>query len=158
MLDADGVEIRVGDTVWRIDTGAEYWVKRGQTITADAVVIIRKTDCDCENEIVEASQLTHQRPVLDADGVPCREGDEVWEVRSHRRREIVGTNYCDHMTGEPLILCDGDDEIPIPATCVTHTKPEQPDTYAKLYEDVHDERCGSEEFVRRCRALAERGA
>lgn len=31
------------------------------------------------------------------------------------------------------------------------------DTWAKLYEDVHDEKCGSEEFVARARALVERG-
>lgn len=35
-------------------------------------------------------------------------------------------------------------------------KVEPTDTYAKLYEDVHDERCGSDEFVCRCRALAEK--
>ena len=76
-LDADGVPIHEGETVWRVDTGVEYWVKRGQTITADAVVIIRKTDCDCESEIVKASQLTHERPDSwerieeDAEKDPC---------------------------------------------------------------------------------------
>lgn len=58
----DGKPLVEGQTVWRIDTGAEYWVKRGQTITSDAVVIIMKTNCDCESEIVKASQLTHTKP------------------------------------------------------------------------------------------------
>ncbi len=62
VLAADGRPLRDGETVWRVDTGVEYWVKSGQTITADAVVIIRKTDCDCESEIVKASQLTHTKP------------------------------------------------------------------------------------------------
>lgn len=66
VLAADGEPLEGGQTVWHIETGAEYWVKSGQTITADAVVIIRKTDCDCESEIVKASQLTHTKPEIDS--------------------------------------------------------------------------------------------
>ena len=152
----DGSAVEIGDEV----VGPDY----GERIHVDAVKFHANgfTFCDkngFDKWYEDDDRFERSEPkVLDADGVPCREGDEVWEVRSHRRREIVGTHYRDYKTGEPLILCDGDDEIPIPATYVTHTKPEPPDTYAKLYEDVHDERCGSEEFVRRCRAMAEMGA
>ena len=66
VLAADGEPLEGGQTVWHIETGADYWVKSGQTITADAVVIIRKTDCDCESEIVKASQLTHTKPEIDS--------------------------------------------------------------------------------------------
>lgn len=79
-LAADGKPLEVGQTVWHIDTGIEYWVKSGQTITSDAVVIIRKTDCDCESEIVKASQLTHHRPVLDADGNRIEPAMDVWWI------------------------------------------------------------------------------
>ena len=153
VLDADGEPLEVGQTVYGTRDLEPVEIVSLRSKEYDGV---RTVKCKDRTGFVfyAPDDLTHQRPVLDADGVPCREGDEVWEVRSHRRREIVGTNYCDHRTGEPLILCDGDDAIPIPATFVTHTNPEQPDTYAKLYEDVHDERCGSEEFVRRCKELA----
>ena len=112
--------------------------------------------------------------MLDADGVLCREGDEVWEVRSHRRREIVGTHYRDYETGEPLILCDDDDAIPIPATCVTHTKPEI-DTWERIEKDAeknpfdycsdvghrldtceNSEAYKARDIVRRAKKLAER--
>lgn len=135
VLDADGVEIRVGDTVWDIETGIEFEV----TGIASEFEIRVKDESMKIGVWTTPCGFTHAKPVLDADGVPCREGDEVWEVRSHRRREIVGTNYCDHRTGEPLILCDGDNAIPIPATCVTHTKPEPPDSRQAVVNEIGDE-------------------
>lgn len=129
VLDADGVEIRVGDTVYVLGFGEPLTVKG---FADDGRVLM---SFHGENSLgYKPSKLTHEQPVLDADGVLCREGDEVWEVRSHRRREIVGTHYRDYETGEPLILCDGDDETPIPATCVTHTKPE-PDSWERIEAD-----------------------
>lgn len=167
VLAADGEPLEVGQTVWHVATGHEYTVRSctngGAHLSRDG-----KPAGYCR-----ADYLTHQRPVLDADGVLCREGDEVWEVRSHRRREIVGTNYCDHRTGEPLILCDGDDAVPIPATCVTHTKPEPPDSWERIEEDKdlnpfeyckevghkldtceNAERFKANDIVRRCKRLA----
>ena len=229
-LDAGGVEIRVGDTVWDVESGIEYEVvgihtdedtpvrvmrtdgshlakaakpstlthrapvlaadgeplEVGQTVWRDdgemlEVLYLRPDGLvDCCGEIERPERLTHDRPVLDADGVEIRVGDTVWEVRSHRRREIVGTHYRDYKTGEPLILCDGDDEIPIPATFVTHTKPEPPDTWERLEHDaektvceyfganydcancpLEPDRCDEEakkDIIRRAKKLAERGA
>lgn len=82
---ADGEPLEARQTMWRIDTGVEYWVKSGQTITADAVAIIRKTDCDCESEIVKASQLTHERPVAD-----------TWE-RLEDDATLPAATYCERM-------------------------------------------------------------
>ena len=253
VLDADGVEIHVGDTVWHVETGEQCKVvevdsrsvsvdfrvdgdgtkhtgsilpanltHRAPVLAADGkplevgqtVYVARYEYQKCtvlsfewmhddwlvevENEgghkfRLTPDEFTHQHPVLDADGVLCREGDEVWEVGSHRRREIVGTHYRDYETGEPLILCDGDDAIPIPATCVTHAKPEPPDSWERIEEDCakfcieycdehglldhgcnaaegdastrHCADCGdsceermARDLVRRCKALAERGA
>lgn len=170
VLAADGEPLEVGQTVYTLNDDRPYTVKKVETnrVSVNAG--------EGAYDVWKApTYLTHQRPVLDADGVLCREGDEVWEVRSHRRREIVGTNYCDHRTGEPLILCDGDDAVPIPATCVTHTKPEQPDTWERIEEDAtrmpgeYCERYGiygdsfpqaeamACDLVRRARKLAEGG-
>ena len=90
VLASDGRPLEVGQTVWRIDTGAEYWVKSCQTITADAVVIIRKTDCDCADETVKASQLTHRAPVLAADGLPLREREHVYHVETGAELVVKG--------------------------------------------------------------------
>lgn len=88
------------------------------------------------------------------DGKPLREGETVWSVDS-------GTRYTVEKITDGLIPIKCRSEmgytVLLHPSQLTHTKPEPTDTYAKLYEDVHDERCGSEEFVRRCRALAERG-
>lgn len=171
-LAADGEPLEVGQTVWRIDTGAEYWVKSGQTITADAVVIIRKTDCDCESEIVKASQLTHQRPVLDADGVPIKVGDTVRDTETGCVRTVRAVN--DNETVE----FDGCENRGWFGKFLTHTKPEPPDSWERIEEDAtlppreyyaryvgHDVGLKDDEevngafgksLVRRCGALAER--
>lgn len=176
VLAADGEPLEAGQTVWD-ENGDELVI--GALEDGGHTVACRYADVGDGipvHGMWSPSDLTHQRPVLDADGVLCREGDEVWEVRSHRRREIVGTHYRDYETGEPLILCDGDDAIPIPATCVTHAKPEPPDSWERLDEDAEKnpfdyckdvghrldtcenaERFKSRDIVRRCRALAERG-
>lgn len=178
VLAADGEPLEVGQTVYAPHYGyakctvlAIEWVVDGYLV-------------EVENEgghkfRQTPDEFTHQRPVLDADGVPIREGDEVWEVRSHRRREIVGTHYRDYETGEPLILCDGDDAVPIPATCVTHAKPEPPDSWERIEKDaektvceyfganydcancpLESARCAEEvkkDIIRRAKKLAERG-
>lgn len=79
-LDADGVEIRVGDTVWD-EHGDELVVLAvyGQDVHCRYA---EYEDQICDNGTWEPSQLTHQRPVLDADGVEIREGDTVYEVKT----------------------------------------------------------------------------
>ena len=142
VLAADGKPLEVGQTVWRIDTGFEYWVKSGQTITVDAVVIIRKTDCDCESEIVKASQLTHRAPVLAADGRPLREGETVWDENGDEL--VIGALE----DGGHTVTCryvDVGDAIPVHGTWspsdLTHTKPEPPDTWQRIEEDAGKNPC-----------------
>lgn len=107
VLAADGEPLEARQTVWHIDTGIEYWVKSGQTITSDAVVIIRKTDCDCESEIVKASQLTHQRPVLDAEGNRIEPAMDVWWVCEGDERGIHAEKLHVESIGEDgLVTCD----------------------------------------------------
>lgn len=162
VLAADGEPLEAGQTVWRIDTGAEYWVKSGLTITADAVVIIRKTDCDCESEIVKASQLTHQCPVLDAGGVPIKKGDTVWLVdQSDSDWKFTVANVL-----APNERSDGKWSVKVKTdwgvftyrkpSQLTHTKPE-PDSWSSVWADVSNGNETPEGMMRRCRALAERG-
>ena len=177
VLAADGEPLEVGQTVWRIDTGAEYWVKSGQTITSDAVVIIRKTDCDCESEIVKASQLTHQRPVLDADGVPIREGDTVWDTDAESDTPLTVVEVSSDLIRCEYTWKDGKTYRPCyPPDQLTH---QRPDSWERIEEDAKKDRCSyfgakyqdcgictqlatscsiskARDLVRRCRALAER--
>ena len=95
VLDADGVEIHVGDTVWATNGHGPFEVTR--TVYADRLRVI----CDDEKNghlNVYPEMLTHQRPVLDADGVEIREGDEVWDVDGSGPFIVSG------FVGEPLAV------------------------------------------------------
>ena len=180
VLDAGGNRIEPAMDVWWICEGDERGI-HAERLHVDGIDGDGMVECHPYNGgtsvVLDPAELYVKKPALDADGVLCREGDEVWEVRSHRRREIVGTHYRDYETGEPLILCDGDDAIPIPATCVTHAKPEPPDSWERIEEDKglnpfdyckkvghkldtceNAERFKANDIVRRCKALAERDA
>ena len=153
VLDADGVEIRVGDTV----CGTQDMEPMRVVDTDSREYGFKRIKCEKEGEgsfFYCEDELTHKLPVLAADGKPLREGEAVWSVYS-------GTRYTvEKITDGPIpIKCRSEmgSTVSLHPSQLAHTNPEPPDTYAKLYEDVHDERCGSEEFVRRCRALAERG-
>ena len=152
VLAADGKPLREGETVYHIADGKEYTVEElfedGAMVTPDGI-----TGGRCR-----AEYLTHHRPVIAADGKPLREGETVWDTNGDEL--IIGALE----DGGHTVSCryaDVGDAIPVHGmwspSNLTHTKPDPTDTYSKLYEDVHDERCSSEEFVLRCRALAERG-
>lgn len=82
VLDADGVEIRVGDTVWWTRNYAGMF--HVESITMSGKCAIRDDDPDepC-GMTVPPDQLTHRAPVLAADGEPLREGDTVWVTRDN---------------------------------------------------------------------------
>ena len=102
VLDADGVEIRVGDTVWpkypSADRNAQ--VKRVEVVGIQAKygrVDVRTVYATGMSflEQVDADRLTHRAPVLAADGRPLREGETVWLNERGFKSKIVDR-------GEPL--------------------------------------------------------
>lgn len=80
VLDADGVEIRVGDTVWHTKTGAEYRVLSLPDMDKGAWVTTKTNPND--NLFLDLAVLTHRAPVLASDGKPLREGETVWDVET----------------------------------------------------------------------------
>lgn len=130
VLDAYGAEIRSGETVWRIDTGGEYWVAKGkdEKVTPSAVTIRLKTDNDCSPEVVIPSQLTHRAPVLAVGGKPLREGETVWHVTSaHEYTVRAVTTHGAHLSkdGNPSGYCR--------AEYLIH---ERPDSWDRLEDDT----------------------
>lgn len=161
-LDADGVLIKVGDMVW-YRTGAARGVV--ESIDAGSLMhTVRYRSDDGEEYRDAANDLTHQRPVLDADGVPIHEGDTVWNEVGMSFR-VIATNP-KNGSFEAIRDLDGS-KCQLNARAFSH---ERPDSWERIEEDLGDEmakqQCGSispelacrlaGEFVRRCRALAER--
>ena len=182
VLDADGVEIRVGDEVYHVEYGTEYEV-------CEAKLPMVTVEYWCAgisaHGSIAPSLLTHRAPVLAADGKPLREGETVLGVDS-------GTRYTvEKITDEliPIKCCsDMGSTASLYPSQLTH---ERPDSWERLEEDarkppfdywvcsgigcddcpakVDGERpserfctdsCGyaqQMDLVRRARALAERG-
>ena len=77
VLDADGVEIRVGDKVW-MDTGDGPWTVT--SITTDHAWHVYGESDELGSLDMPPSTLTHRDPVIASDGKPLREGETVYKV------------------------------------------------------------------------------
>lgn len=186
VLASDGEPLRVGEHVWHVETGAELVVKglpkpeEYQAVVVFALPASHLTSFDPD-------QLTHQRPVLDADGVPIKVGDTVYDKDTGDRFEVGGFSY-DCVVCTDIDACESDIEI-FPSQ-LTHTKPEPPDSWQRIEADLRkryieywgcsgygcsdcpstvdgkrpmdlfDASCKEamhKDIVRRCKALAEKG-
>ena len=171
VLDADGVEIRVGDRVWSTTgefdgkrTVSSVYIDPGEPPYAMFEERQKPYSCLC-------FYLTHRAPVLAADGKPLEVGQTVWDENGDEL--VIGALE----DGGQTVTCryaDVGDAIPVHGmwspSQLTHTKPEI-DTWQRIEEDAgctatkYNERRGTifttkqqvaRDLVRRCRALAER--
>lgn len=161
-LAADGKPLEVGQTVWR-DDGEMLEVLY---LRPDGLV-------DCCGEIERPERLTHDRPVLDADGVEILVGDTVYVLGFGEPLTVKG------FTDDWRVLMSFHDEnsLGYKPSKLTH---EQPDTWERLEHDAEKTvceyfganydcancpfepaRCDEEakkDIIRRAKKLAERGA
>ena len=87
VTDADGVEIRVGDTVWPKYPSADRseQVKRAEVVGIQAeygrvdVKAVYATGMSFREQI-DADRLTHRAPVIAADGKPLEARQTVWTL------------------------------------------------------------------------------
>ena len=180
VFDADGVEIRVGDTV----CGTRDMEPMRVVDTDSRECGFKRIKCEKEGEgffFYCADELTHKLTILAADGKPLREGETVWDVESGIEYEVVGI-HTDEDSPVRVMRTDGSHlaKAAKPST-LTH---QRPDSWERLEEDASKEACeyfahmpcGCEtsemldetvekcnaakarDLVRRCKALAERGA
>ena len=161
VFDADGVEIHKGDTVWSLGGGGPYTVAGFDGGTPYVL---------CDNgkgavPALEPGALTHRSPVLAADGKPIREGETVYVNVDH-------PCFADILIGDAVTVVNlsGKSSVTVrdgkgcgwfvDADQLTH---EQLDNWERLWMDMHpsdETECvglGRDEFVRRAKALAERG-
>ena len=170
VLDADGVEIELGDDLYSVEGGLKLHVgvidtRNGKIATAEMYALDKWAD---------PAMYTHRAPVLAADGKPLREGETVWLTDSPTA--FVIDDIMTREDGSPVVhLADGAWHRP---QDLTH---ERPDSWERLEEDIDDGPClyfgrkpcvdcpgngrnGCEgqkakarDLVRRARALAEKG-
>lgn len=186
VLDADGVEINVGDIVW----WSEDTLFNPYTVTAlhhDTQLVnhvkIQASDGGQEYG-VHPSKLTHERPIFDADGVPICKGDTVYVSEKYRDRcsrawydedgmffGLKGYEFGHPVTVSSMSDRDGYSQVYFirggcncPNLALTHREPdsleqllERMEDYAQKNEGYVD---GSKvgDFSKELRALIERGA
>lgn len=142
VIAADGERIEVGQEVYRIDHDSTYIVKR-----IDGGLVYINTGESLIDLLCGPNELIHKRQVFDTDGVPIKEGDNVW-LTEEARNSIEFT-----VKGEPLkvtgftltstVACldQGDlskeeyDPWYIDPKNLTHIKPEPSDTWERIEAD-----------------------
>ena len=141
VLDADGAEIRVGDTVWPKYPDSD---PRNAVESAEVVYVHRLGRVDVQakyatgmsfRQQVDAKQLTHRAPVLAADGKPLREGETVWAIDDGIQYEVRRAKVSED--GRILVKPDYSpyDEHIDPAL-LTH---ERPDTRSQVIDGMDKE-------------------
>ena len=164
VLDADGVEIFVGDECYVTSNGDGPYV----------VCNIREADGAIEmywhkhkNGLlhIRPDLITHRAPVLASDGKPLREGETVWHVDTGHEYVVVEPSYGDTVVVRLAKYDDAEGEQYAPDQ-LTH---ERPDSWERLEDDARqldiDLNDTTDEYprmsccrdlVRRARALADK--
>ena len=143
VLDADGAEIRVGETLYRIGNNDSVTVR--QLMPPDKFE-------DTDFVLHFASEHTHRAPVLAADGKPLREGETVYLLHGDwcgvypcygyhggEKIKVVELHTC-HSSGG--VRCENDTGFacyPQPSQ-LAHERPVA-DTWERLEEDAYKDDC-----------------
>lgn len=146
VLDADGAEIRVGDTVYLLpgDWCDKFPLLRCHEWDEMKVLGLRPNH-DTGRIVCGTSpgsvvcypyppQLTHRAPVLAADGKPLREGETVWHVETGREYVVVEPSYGKTAVVRLAKYDDAEGEQYAPDQ-LTHERPET-DSWERLEEDA----------------------
>ena len=121
VLDADGVEIKVGDRVYSIENGNSYIVRsvNGRGTLEFEGFEYRGWSSKC---------FTHTQPAIDADSVLIKVGDTVWVDGVSESCEVVKVKnvivQVQYADGDTFECCSSD---------LTH---EQPESWERLEKDA----------------------
>ena len=170
VLASDGEPLEAGQTVYDVEDGKTHHVTEVDAVSKR----FRSMEQIDGSHWLDPMCFTHQRPVLDADGVPIHEGDTVYEVGENYPPFIVGGLPKPDAYRSVRVVYPSGAFTYLDPERLTHAKPEQ-DTWERIEEDAtrmpgeYCERYGiygdsfpqaeamACDLVRRCRALAERG-
>lgn len=155
VLAADGEPLEVGQTVYNVEDGAEYKVCK---MGLPRVTVEYWCEGIAAHSSIIPSLLTHQRPVMDADGVPIKAGDTVYLLPGEwcdkfpchgfhggEELEVFADGEASHVPGG--VQCrEKEKRLGFRGTCypkpsqLTHTKPEI-DSWERIDEDAGKDRC-----------------
>lgn len=131
VLDSAGVEIRVGDVLYSVETG-DY-------VTVDSIEPGNPWFATTDGALQHCSKFIHRAPVFAADGKPLREGETVWGVTGASYR-ITGAHdggvFARHVNGSfgaEVKTAGGEGLYQLRADKLTH---ERPDSWERLEEDA----------------------
>lgn len=131
VLDADGVKINVGDTVYVVGGAVPEEVREIRLREGCGIYEVMTEYMDDADMGYLPEKLTHQAPVLDADGVKIDVGDTVW--CKHDNAEIVVTGFED---GFVKVL----DETPNSGVWIRlapeHLTHRKPDSHGDIEDDA----------------------
>lgn len=148
VLDADGVEIKVGDRIYSIENGNSYTVR---SINGSGTIEFKGFD----DKGWFPKYFTHMQPAIDADGVLIKVGDTVWFKGNPRPYAVVEVK-----DGSVRLYskthCSEESATSVFTDILTHIAP---DSWERLEEDAefNDETGivgGNLDIVRRAKALA----
>lgn len=174
VLAADGKPLEVGQTVYVIANGKTHHVTEVDAVSKR----FRSMEQVDGSHWLDPMCFTHQRLVVDADGVPIKVGDTVYftDGREQECNTVVHAKY--DYKDEPYVQLGRLNDVGYPTytncSCIdpsqlTHTKPESLDSWERIEEDADatahlfdafdaDASARIRDLVRRARALAERDA
>ena len=134
VLDTDGVEIRVGDTVWTTRDLDKFTVTNPNN--GNFLSVSCKGE-DGEDYCCYPTDLTHRAPVLAADGEPLREGETVWSIFAGIECVIKRIDY-ERKGGEACVcvrFADMESLNWVRPDELTHERPVA-DTWERIEEDA----------------------
>ena len=124
VLDADGMEIKVGDRIYSIETGNSYTVR---SINGSGTIEFK----DFNDKGWSPKYFTHMQPAIDADGVLIKVGDTVWH-HSGFAHGVVTSIDAGSLMGTVRYV-NGGVEFRDAAKDLTHARP---DSWERLEEDA----------------------
>ena len=133
VLDADGVEIEIGDDLYSVEGMLKFHVsaidKKSGRIATEAMFALDKW--------ADPKMYTHRAPVLVADGKPLREGETVWHKggNAHGVVESIDDGSLMHTV---RYRSDDGEEYRDAAKDLTH---ERPDSWGRLENDANAAVC-----------------
>lgn len=160
--DADGVEIKRGDEVWR----TSYAAKESGSLIVESICdegVYTDLRVDGKAILFYPSELTHEKPVFDANGERICKGDTVWGVTSGCKFEVIGIPDQYQYPTVDIRNVETGSTGGIDADKLTHR---EPDTLEKVLDDIdsfidilHDKRVTNlkplDEWRERIAALVE---